>query len=239
LVNYYHILALSTDASQKQIKASFKTFAIKYHPDKNIGNTQAEEKFKLINEAYQTLSDPEKKNIYDQKLSYFLYHQPEKKQAPPPPKFEHSPPPPDFKSGDFSKQGKHYQGPFYDHSKRSSLTYVIAFTIVFMIAVGSLLFGFMMNKIAATEHYKTAVLHFESENYPKAITELNKALEFNAEYGEAYLLRAEIKFLYQKYETALPDFNLAIKYLEETPTAVVQKRDECRRFIQENGKAAL
>ena len=64
--DYYEVLGLEKGASDDEIKRAFRKLAIKYHPDKNQGNKEAEEKFKEINEAYQVLSDPEKKARYDQ-----------------------------------------------------------------------------------------------------------------------------------------------------------------------------
>ena len=63
--DYYEVLGVSRDASQDEIKKAFKKLAIKYHPDKNQGNKEAEEKFKEVNEAFQVLSDPEKRQRYD------------------------------------------------------------------------------------------------------------------------------------------------------------------------------
>ena len=64
--DYYEVLGLQKGASEDEIKRAFRKLAIKYHPDKNQGNAEAEAKFKEINEAYQVLSDPEKKARYDQ-----------------------------------------------------------------------------------------------------------------------------------------------------------------------------
>ncbi|MDP4145641.1 MAG: molecular chaperone DnaJ [Bacillota bacterium] len=64
--DYYEALGLQKGASDEDIKKAFRKQAIKYHPDKNQGNKEAEEKFKEINEAYQVLSDPQKKANYDQ-----------------------------------------------------------------------------------------------------------------------------------------------------------------------------
>ena len=63
--DYYATLGLEKGASDEEIKKAFRKLAIKYHPDKNQGNKEAEDKFKEINEAYQVLSDPEKKATYD------------------------------------------------------------------------------------------------------------------------------------------------------------------------------
>src|SRR3712207_1685470 len=64
--DYYEILGIEKGASEPDIKRAFKKLALKYHPDRNPDNKEAEEKFKEINEAYQVLSDPEKKARYDQ-----------------------------------------------------------------------------------------------------------------------------------------------------------------------------
>ena len=63
--NYYDIMGVSRDASEAEIKKAFRQLALKYHPDRNPGNREAEEKFKVINEAYSCLSDPGKRVNYD------------------------------------------------------------------------------------------------------------------------------------------------------------------------------
>ena len=63
--DYYEVLGLKKGASEAEIKRAFRKLAMKYHPDKNPGDTSAEEKFKEINEAYAVLSDPDKKDKYD------------------------------------------------------------------------------------------------------------------------------------------------------------------------------
>lgn len=63
--DYYKILGVEKNASQDEIKKAYRKLAQKYHPDKNQGDSNAEKKFKDIGEAYQVLSDPEKRNKYD------------------------------------------------------------------------------------------------------------------------------------------------------------------------------
>ena len=64
--DYYKILGVDRKASEQEIKKSYRKLAMKYHPDRNPGNKQAEERFKEINEAYAVLSDKEKRAKYDQ-----------------------------------------------------------------------------------------------------------------------------------------------------------------------------
>jgi len=65
--DYYEVLGISRSASQEEIKRAYRKLALRYHPDKNPDNSkEAEEKFKEVSEAYKVLSDPEKRQIYDQ-----------------------------------------------------------------------------------------------------------------------------------------------------------------------------
>lgn len=66
MADYYQTLGVSKNASQDEIKKSFRKLARQYHPDKNPGDKAAEDKFKEVNQAYETLSDPEKRKQYDE-----------------------------------------------------------------------------------------------------------------------------------------------------------------------------
>ncbi len=63
--NYYDILGLHQSASAEEIKSSFRKLAHKYHPDKNQGDKFCEERFKEIHEAYEVLSDPGRRTMFD------------------------------------------------------------------------------------------------------------------------------------------------------------------------------
>ncbi len=63
--DYYEILGVSREASQDEIKSAYRKMAMKYHPDKNPDNKEAEEKFKEAAEAYEVLGHPEKRQRYD------------------------------------------------------------------------------------------------------------------------------------------------------------------------------
>jgi molecular chaperone DnaJ len=63
--DYYNVLGVDRSAGADEIKASYRKLALAYHPDRNPGNKEAEEKFKEAAEAYEVLRDPQKRNIYD------------------------------------------------------------------------------------------------------------------------------------------------------------------------------
>ena len=64
--DYYEVLEVSKTATSDEIKKAYRKLAIKYHPDKNPGNKEAEEKFKEATEAYEVLIDEKKRKTYDQ-----------------------------------------------------------------------------------------------------------------------------------------------------------------------------
>ena len=72
--NYYKILGLTknTKSTQEEIKSAYREQAKKYHPDVNVDNKNAEERFKDINEAYRTLSDPIQKKKYDRSWNNYI-----------------------------------------------------------------------------------------------------------------------------------------------------------------------
>ncbi|ADI38784.1 chaperone protein dnaJ [Waddlia chondrophila 2032/99] len=65
MTDYYEVLGISKNASSDEIKKAYRKMALKYHPDRNSGDAEAEKKFKEISEAYEVLSDDQKRQLYD------------------------------------------------------------------------------------------------------------------------------------------------------------------------------
>ena len=63
--DYYEVLGVSKDVDSGSLKSAYRKLAMKYHPDKNPGDTNAEKKFKEVSEAYEVLSNTEKREAYD------------------------------------------------------------------------------------------------------------------------------------------------------------------------------
>ncbi|WP_046214869.1 J domain-containing protein [Paenibacillus wulumuqiensis] len=69
MINYYQVLGLSQTATPAEIKQTYRRLAKQYHPDTNQGSAEAEQKFKQVQQAYETLGNEDARHKYDQKLA--------------------------------------------------------------------------------------------------------------------------------------------------------------------------
>jgi len=65
MADFYAVLGVARNASDEEVKKAYRKLAMTYHPDRNGGSKEAEEKFKEITEAYDVLRDPQKRAMYD------------------------------------------------------------------------------------------------------------------------------------------------------------------------------
>lgn len=188
-LDYYKILGVNKNASKEEIKKAYKKLAIKYHPDKNEGDELSTEIFKKINDAYTTLSDVNKKFIYDQKQNYTSPKQ--KKQYKAAPKKNRS---------INKKEDRKYK--------------LIAFGAMIIFATIIMLIYPEMNKWASNDKLETAQERATQENWEEALSFCSAAIQQWDENGKAYLLRAKIKSgVFNRYESGLFDFNMAFSLL--------------------------
>jgi len=135
MATHYHTLGLDTTASAEEVRQAYRRLAVKYHPDKNPGDRQAEERFKRVNEAYQVLSDPAKKASYDLKINYQTAQQAYRTYQ------RYSPPPPNPAQGKWSPHGYRYKqrkGPirnFSPQEERKSTYFAFGFVGVVAVIV--------------------------------------------------------------------------------------------------------
>ncbi len=122
MINYYHVLGLTDDATPEQIKSAFKMLAVRYHPDKHPDRSEMEEKFKEINQAHQILSNPYEKARFDLQLKYRQF------SSQPREPYTHT----------NRKSYKHPYRPFYGvkrmNSKQNVMATLYAFSFTFLIA---------------------------------------------------------------------------------------------------------
>jgi tetratricopeptide (TPR) repeat protein len=213
---------------------AFKRLAKLYHPDKHRGNTFFEEKFKQVNEAYQVLSNPHKRAVYDLKLQYLLRER--------------------LRQTAYQQQQRYrYQEPVRRPASVSERYYRNIpqtrfvkrdWYIVVMIFVGilllSLLLKLVMDHVAARENFQQAIECLDQRQWSRAHGFLSEAIQFKADYAEAYLKRAYIEMeIYRDYQAALPDLDAAITHAQDRTAQMYYLRGVCHEAMQNSEIAEL
>lgn len=214
--NFYTLLGITPAATQQEVKQAYKKLALKYHPDKNPGDKFAEEKFKLVNTAYQTLSNPGKRARYDLKLQYLRERQRVvQQQAYYNERYRYTREPAPVSE-------RHYR-PIRTEQRQKFSRKDLYITLAFVggILLFSLLLKVVMDHIAGEDKYKTALSYIAEGKYSSAHRLLSDAIHFQPKHSAAYKERGRLELnVFEDYEAALQDFNQAIAH-EKRPSAEV------------------
>ena len=213
---YYHILGISPTATTQEVKAAYKRLAVKYHPDKNQGDALAEEMFKQINAAYQTLSNPNKRALYDLRLQYQLERQRVLRQQ------AYQTDPRYYQTRRPAGVTERYYRPIKRETyKFSRKDWYITIAFVAGLITFSLLLKVVMDYVTGEDKYKTALTYMADGKYSSAHRLLSDAIHFMPENADAYEARAMIELdVYENYPAALDDLNKVLK-LRDRPSAQV------------------
>jgi tetratricopeptide (TPR) repeat protein len=207
---------------------AYKKLAIQYHPDKHQGNTYFEEKFKQVNEAYQVLSNPQKRATYDFKLQYLLQLK-LRQQAEAQQQYQYQGP----VRRPASVSERHYRP--IPKSQFLRRDYYIVAVIFGSVIVFSLLLKLVMDHVTAIDRYKEALTFIEQEKWSTAHSFLTEAIHFKPKYAEAYFKRAYIEMeVSRDYPAALSDLDASINYAETRTPQMFYLRGKCYQAMGNN-----
>ncbi|WP_258105790.1 DnaJ domain-containing protein [Marinoscillum sp. MHG1-6] len=239
--NFYQLLEISETASQAEIKAAFKRLAVLYHPDKHAGNMEMEERFKEINLAYQTLSNPYEKARYDIKLTYSRSI----------PNTEFNPP------DTFSTQPRkryyyrpNYKEPEIDWKENWIATaYAFGFTIIVACLVMTVIWikttydekmhqELLANRRATFESAQEDLLRgkvgdalVKLNDLSPHLPEENDMRDFKANLFHGYILKGQESYTHRQYQDAIYYFELIEKFSPRKPIPV---KELLAKAYQEN-----
>ncbi len=256
---------MPSNASAAEIKAAYKRLALRYHPDKNPGNGQAEERFKQVNEAYQVLSNPRRKAAFDLQRQY--EQQQRQAQAYSVPRYHHTRPPAGFRERSY-----HQRPQRRSRFSRRDVQIVAGVVLLVILLVWGLKLGW--ESVAARRAKEDAALAVQQQRWQAAEAAYSAVLEYRQEEPEARLRRAEIRHGHlhdaegaaldysvlvqqaevpkpawhaargkcylqlKQYQEALRDFNRALQ-LDPTLTAVYHDRAITHLQLEDNWQAAV
>ncbi len=256
-MNYYQILGLSENATSQEIKKKYRSLAILHHPDKNNGNDTY---FKKINEAYQTLSDTNKKATYDYRLKYGYQSRPKKNynyQAQQDVQKKYAQ---EEKRKQFERQRAFYEKQVKKQRAREDKRFIrqliVTFGILFALIIGNVTYNAIQERqekkkiIARTKMIKKTIINtrnlMNQEEYEIALKKLADVYK-NHKY-DSYLdeeskiilkeliQQAHFSFEQNKYEKALKIYEALDKY---TPleSKYIYEMAQAYRFTKQYQKA--
>jgi hypothetical protein len=232
IITLYDILGISSTASSAEIKTAYKKLAKQYHPDKNPGSNWHEEQFKKVNQAYQILSDPSQRQVYDYRLEYERFNQQRPVTPKPPPQQQRTPPTSKTQTQynyQKKKQESQYQKPpsvqetwldkFFETifrpikslSEKKINMYVVSYYFFSVMLLGS--YYEFLDSTKTTELFELAEIHAQKGEYHDAVSAYNAILSIDAENKEAYEKRAFLKMkINWDTKNILDDLDEAVKY---------------------------
>lgn len=226
--NYYYILNVKRTASSQEIKAAYKRLAVLYHPDKHQGNAYFEEQFKQVNAAYQVLSNPQKRALYDSRLDYLDQQQRMQQQQ----------------RAYYAQQRRpatvrerhYYNIPKKRKVSRRDIQITVGFFLIMIL--GSLLVKLIMDSVTATQRFRDAEVLILEREWSGAHSLLSDAIEFNSDFTEAFRLRGTInQKIYQNYNDAIADYSAALDNASEPNAQVYYQRGVCYYKVKDYQQA--
>ncbi|TAG04239.1 MAG: hypothetical protein EAZ44_05110 [Cytophagia bacterium] len=209
--NLYEILEVSAVASQEEIKASYKKLALKYHPDRNPDNEQAEEHFKLVAHAYQILSNENNRRQYDYQQSITNLYQKNQNDVFNTQTFYNPPTPPET----YTIYPPYENG--YDpvnHITRRGQKRILFGTIIVLslFIIGALFFGYRIEYSKSEAQYKSAQSFFDKGEIKLALVQVSASIRFKPNLQASRLLRAKIyrQYFFNPFN-AIEDYTYLIK----------------------------
>lgn len=235
MTDLYALFGVSNQASQQEIRQRYRRLAFQFHPDKNPGDPAAETKFKILNEAYQILSDPEKRSSYDAAYAYWLHSlmHPEQAQAEPEPT-------PESRRGAPAAETPFRPGPPAGVSRLIWIS--VGSTLLFMLF--AVFFFRLMERVTANNMLQEAIQLAGDGNKANAMAMARTAIKKNPDLAHAHYFIARLKAESKQYEEAAEWAGLAIAKSEEVKLVyhlfrgeMFQEAGEYERAIEELTKA--
>jgi len=221
--NFYEILGVSKSANDADIKRAFKELAKKYHPDKHPGEIFYEEHFKKINEAYQTLSDPKSRKIYDLRLFYAQTNTTQSKPNPaqtPPPNQPKKQTNTSNKSGQTQQKkpgGSQSNGRSASDQKKLNKYYIFIGASIIILCVFGFWFYNFMNNYTSNMYYVEGLKEEVNHNDREAINNYLAALSYNSNNPEANEKAGDLYIkLLDNYESSLKFYRRAALHFKDT-----------------------